>query len=55
MAYLLLTALIAVLALYGRSVVRSTGHSLDELMRFLTLTLGFGFVLAMLALLYYMS
>ena len=55
MAYLLLIVLLGVLALYGRSVLRTTGHSLQELFNFLTLLIGLIFLGSLLYLLFLYS
>ncbi len=56
MAYVVSIGLVLlVLALYGRSVLSSTRHSLRELVQFLTLLVGILFIGALLVLLYVQS
>lgn len=52
MITLLCIGMLAVLALYGRSVLSVTRHAFSELFRYLTLVLGLLFVAAMLLLLF---
>lgn len=51
MIFLLLIVLLGVLALYGRSVFRTTGHALREAWGFMTILLYTLFIGAMLMLL----